>query len=152
MYYPLLKPYSSLYPNAKQEKNKTDETTDNEDSRGQVEEVLGPKGDHDMWRSVEEAMKSGTLVQLRNSQPEGMKRNMKMGSQDRDNSKGEKRAQGNNRASQKHSNVHVSTKAKEDQEEEEEEESDGGFFEWEYDVCINSRILEGQSSSSDKMI
>jgi hypothetical protein len=68
MYYPLMKPYSSLYPRLKREEGVTEEPADGEQSslkrEGQVE---GPKGDTDMWKTVERAMKEGTLDALRNS-------------------------------------------------------------------------------------
>lgn len=127
IYYPLLKPYSSLYPNAKQEKNKTEEATDSDDAQGQQEEVVGPKGDHTVWKAVEEAMKSGTLADLRNSKQKGTTPKPEKGPQDKKKSKsGVKGAQGNSRLSQKRDDTHTSVNTQEGQE---EDDSDGGFFE-----------------------
>ncbi|KAH6633513.1 hypothetical protein C7974DRAFT_173413 [Boeremia exigua] len=57
--YPLMKPYSSLYPTAKKTKG--------EDDGKKAEEVDGPKGDVMVWKMVEQAMADGTLEELRNS-------------------------------------------------------------------------------------
>jgi hypothetical protein len=53
IYYPLLRPYVSLYP--KKEGSASAESFD------------GPKGDVDMWKAIEEAMETGTLDRLRNT-------------------------------------------------------------------------------------
>ncbi|KAH7135696.1 hypothetical protein B0J11DRAFT_576265 [Dendryphion nanum] len=71
IYYPLLKPYSSLYPNTKEEKSKMVDNTDSDDVQNHLEETDGPKGDHEIWRAVEEAIKTGTLQDLRDSKAEG---------------------------------------------------------------------------------
>jgi hypothetical protein len=75
MYYPLMKPYSSLYPRLKREEGVTEEPAGGEQSslkrEGQVE---GPKGDTDMWKTVERAMKEGTLDALRNRTTIGRQR------------------------------------------------------------------------------
>ncbi|KAF3008487.1 18S rRNA maturation protein [Curvularia kusanoi] len=60
--YPLMKPYSSLYPKSKKPSNKSDD-----DEAGKPEEIDGPKGDVMVWRLVEQALEEGTLEQLRNS-------------------------------------------------------------------------------------
>lgn len=128
IYYPLLKPYSSLYPNAKQEKNKTEEATDSDDAQGQQEQATGPKGDHDVWKAVRVAMKSGTLADLRNSKQKGTATKPEKDPQDKKKSKSEvKGARGNSRLSQKRDDAHASVNTREGQEE--EEDSDGGFFE-----------------------
>lgn len=64
IYYPLMKPYSSLYPKSKTRKNDDSEDGD-EDGKSKSDETDGPKGDVDMWRAVERAMEEGTLEQLR---------------------------------------------------------------------------------------
>ena len=131
MYYPLLKPYSSLYPNAKHEKNKTEDATDSEDAQGQTEEPVGPKGDHTVWRAVEEAMESGTLADLRNSRQEGAVQRLKTVTQDKQKPKSElKTAQGKRGPSHKRSDANAPSNARGAKEQDEdEEESDGGFFE-----------------------
>jgi hypothetical protein len=53
IYYPLLRPYVSLYPK--------------KEGSMPAESIDGPKGDVDMWKAVEEAMETGTLDRLRNS-------------------------------------------------------------------------------------
>lgn len=61
--YPLMKPYSSLYPRSK----KTAETDDSDEAKSRPEDVDGPKGDVMVWKMVEQAMQDGTLETLRNS-------------------------------------------------------------------------------------
>lgn len=53
IYYPLLKPYVSLFPKPKDSTEPANEP--------------GPRGDVDMWRAIEKAMAKGSLEQLRNS-------------------------------------------------------------------------------------
>jgi hypothetical protein len=68
IYYPLMKPYSSLYPKSKNQK--ADDSEDAEDTGEDVKnntEIDGPKGDVGMWRAVERAMEEGTLDKLRYS-------------------------------------------------------------------------------------
>jgi hypothetical protein len=69
IYYPLMKPYSSLYPKSKNQK--TDDSEDAEEegeaTKNNSSEIDGPKGDVDMWRAVEQAMEEGTLEKLRYS-------------------------------------------------------------------------------------
>ena len=69
IYYPLMKPYSSLYPKSKSKKNDdSDEADDDEeDGKNKNEEIDGPKGDVEMWKAVEQAMEQGTLDKLRYS-------------------------------------------------------------------------------------
>jgi hypothetical protein len=66
--YPLMKPYSSLYPKSKN--RKPDDSEDAEDTGEEAKntaEVDGPKGDVEMWKAVEKAMEEGTLNELRYS-------------------------------------------------------------------------------------
>ncbi|KAJ4361671.1 hypothetical protein N0V95_001655 [Ascochyta clinopodiicola] len=65
--YPLMKPYSSLYPTAKKAKSKTTETDDSDEAKTKPEDIDGPKGDVLVWKMVEQAMEEGTLEALRNS-------------------------------------------------------------------------------------
>lgn len=69
IYYPLMKPYSSLYPKSKNRKNDGSEGAEDgeEDGNNKSDEIDGPKGDVDMWKAVERAMEEGTLEQLRYS-------------------------------------------------------------------------------------
>ena len=65
--YPLMKPYSSLYPKSKKPTSKNAETDDSDEAKSKPEEVDGPKGDVMVWKMVEQAMEEGTLETLRNS-------------------------------------------------------------------------------------
>lgn len=65
--YPLMKPYSSLYPTTKKPKSKTADTDDSDEAKSKPEETDGPKGDVMVWKMVEQAMEEGTLETLRNS-------------------------------------------------------------------------------------
>lgn len=113
IYYPLMKPYSSLYPKSK--KGKTDDSEDaedtGEDSKGSAEQD-GPKGDVQMWRAVEQAMEDGTLEKLRYSKDslpaEPPKKSKKPKTKEGKKHKAEKKTHGAA---------------------EEEEDSDNGFFE-----------------------
>ncbi|KAF2183162.1 hypothetical protein K469DRAFT_584364 [Zopfia rhizophila CBS 207.26] len=69
LYYPLMKPYSSLYPRAKREQSKSEEPAEEDELSGQhrEEQSQGHKGDPEVWRAVERAMEEGTLDALRNS-------------------------------------------------------------------------------------
>lgn len=60
--YPLMKPYSSLYP-----KSKKGGKAEDDDAGNKPEEIDGPKGDVMVWKMVEQALEEGTLEQLRNS-------------------------------------------------------------------------------------
>ncbi|OAK99203.1 hypothetical protein IQ06DRAFT_16310 [Phaeosphaeriaceae sp. SRC1lsM3a] len=68
IYYPLMKPYSSLYPKSKKPKAEDSEEAEDtgEDSKNSAEQD-GPKGDVEMWKAVEQAMEDGTLEKLRYS-------------------------------------------------------------------------------------
>ncbi|OCK79792.1 hypothetical protein K432DRAFT_299055 [Lepidopterella palustris CBS 459.81] len=77
LYYPLSQPYSSLFPRSKNEEaklRKLDPNSDAEESgakdkRSQdAEPARMTKGNPEMWKTVENAMKHGTLEALRNSQ------------------------------------------------------------------------------------
>lgn len=63
--YPLMKPYSSLYPTSKKQKTKS--SGNDTDTNEKPEEIDGPKGDVMVWKLVEQALEEGTLEQLRNS-------------------------------------------------------------------------------------
>ena len=65
--YPLMKPYSSLYPTTKKSKSKNAETDDSDEAKSKPEDIDGPKGDVMVWKMVEKAMEEGTLEALRNS-------------------------------------------------------------------------------------
>lgn len=65
--YPLMKPYSSLYPTAKKSKSKNVEADDSDEAKSKPEDIDGPKGDVMVWKMVEQAMEEGTLETLRNS-------------------------------------------------------------------------------------
>ncbi|KAF1360827.1 hypothetical protein EJ07DRAFT_164960 [Lizonia empirigonia] len=65
--YPLMKPYSSLYPTTKKAKSKNAETDDSDEAKSKPDEIDGPKGDVMVWKMVEQAMEEGTLETLRNS-------------------------------------------------------------------------------------
>jgi hypothetical protein len=67
IYYPLLRPYVSLYP--KKESSEPAESSADAPSgqKKASESADGPKGDVDVWKAIEEAMEAGTLDRLRNS-------------------------------------------------------------------------------------
>ncbi|KAF2712938.1 hypothetical protein K504DRAFT_487483 [Pleomassaria siparia CBS 279.74] len=69
-YYPLSKVYPSLYPSAKQNKKKTEASTDEDETSNQQgeEQLDGPKGDVEMWKAIERAMEKGGLDEIRNSE------------------------------------------------------------------------------------
>ncbi|KAG9190884.1 hypothetical protein G6011_08972 [Alternaria panax] len=132
IYYPLLKPYASLYP-----KSKKDKASDSDDAMGEDADdkanrgVDGPKGDLDMWRAVEEAMAKGTLDALRNRKedtPAAVPKKEKKKEQSqpqravkfKEKKVEEKLAVAKNRRERRALGV---------QAQEEAEESDGGFFE-----------------------
>lgn len=63
-YYPLMKPYSSMYPKSK--KATSEEANEDAESKdGSHDRDTGAKGDVEMWRAVEKAMEEGTLNALR---------------------------------------------------------------------------------------
>jgi hypothetical protein len=115
-FYPLLKPYISLYPKPKKDQKSKGPATD----RQSTDIIDGPKGDLEMWKAVEEAMETGTLNQLRNSK-EGVTM-PKPKEQNRKNEKSRKTRE----------DLRQKPKAKEGRAvapTEENDESDGGFFE-----------------------
>jgi hypothetical protein len=73
IYYPLMKPYSSLYPKTKTPKpdESADAEDDSEDSKNNNNnnnnEIDGPKGNIEMWKAIEQAMEDRTLERLRHS-------------------------------------------------------------------------------------
>lgn len=128
IYYPLLKPYASLYPKSRKEKSEEPEDEDTEDKSNR--EVDGPKGDLDMWKTVEEAMANGTLDALRNSKegmpsapapvPKKQEKKKEHGVKSKSTKTEEKLAAAKNRRERRALGA---------QAQEEAEESDGGFFE-----------------------
>jgi pullulanase/glycogen debranching enzyme len=134
IFYPLLKPYASLYPKSKKDKaSDSDEAADDDAEDKANREVDGPKGDLDMWKAVEEAMAEGTLDALRNSKQdipalvpkkEPKKKQQKPQAQQvvraKEKKVEEKLAVAKNRRERRALGV---------QAQEEAEESDGGFFE-----------------------
>ena len=132
IYYPLMKPYASLYPKSKKEKEaESDDSADGDAGEKSTREVDGPKGELAMRKTVEQAMAEGTLDALRNSK-EGMpvlvpvKEKEKKTKQSEQTVKSkekkmqEKLAAAKNRRERRALGV---------QAQEEAEESDGGFFE-----------------------
>jgi hypothetical protein len=125
MYYPLMKPYSSLYPKSKPQKSDESEegAEDSEDHKNNGE-IDGPKGDVEMWKAVEQAMEDGTLAKLRWSKDaipaEPPKKSKKPKAKDVEKKKSESKAKS---ANQKTANS--ASYGGQD----EGEESDGGFFE-----------------------
>ncbi|KAL5116856.1 18S rRNA maturation protein [Pleosporales sp. CAS-2024a] len=127
IYYPLMKPYSSLYPKSKNKKS-----SDSEDAGGKASddaknhaEMDGPKGDVDMWRTVEQAMEHGTLEKLRYSKDALPAEPPKKSKKPPTNKDGKQdRAEG-----KKSDHVHAKAGGSKNGVEEEDEESDGGFFE-----------------------
>lgn len=68
LYYPLLKPYVSLYPRQKTEQStSTDPPANGKTNQQSAEPIDGPKGNIEIWRAVEQAMEDGTLETLRES-------------------------------------------------------------------------------------
>lgn len=104
LYYPLMRPYSSLYPSAKRE-------------AGNEQPERETKGDADMWKAVEQAMDAGTLDALRESKPN------KPALQPKEDAPS-KREKGRRH---KHRNMLDGTQAAAAGQQ--DEESDGGFFE-----------------------
>jgi hypothetical protein len=118
MYYPLMKPYSSLYPKSKNKK--TDDSEDAEDAsedNKNTGEIDGPKGDVEMWRAVELAMEKGTLNNLRYSKDAIPAEPPKKSKKSKVKEVKEK-AEGKSNAAQRN------TYAAQD----DDEDSDGGFF------------------------
>ncbi|KAF2029321.1 hypothetical protein EK21DRAFT_68006 [Setomelanomma holmii] len=126
IYYPLMKPYSSLYPKSKSRKNDESDGAgdDEEDSKNKSDEIDGPKGDVEMWKAVENAMQDGTLEKLRYSKDavpgapsqKSKKPKVKDGKKEKPDSKskyGEQKSIG--------SQAYAA--------QEEDEDSEGGFFE-----------------------
>ncbi|KAF1843006.1 uncharacterized protein K460DRAFT_407380 [Cucurbitaria berberidis CBS 394.84] len=125
IYYPLMKPYSSLYPKSKT--GKSAEAEEEDDDKGN-REVDGPKGNVEMWRAVEKAMTEGTLDTLRYSK-EAMpaapaKKDNKKKAFTKSITKHEDVEEGKNRRERRKAGAAKAQKAQE-----EAEESDGGFFE-----------------------
>jgi len=64
IYYPLMKPYTAMYPKSRVGQSDDQEPEAQAKSNSEVD---GPKGDKDMWRAVEKATEEGTLGALRSS-------------------------------------------------------------------------------------
>lgn len=130
IYYPLMKPYASLYPKSKKEKaGESEESGEGAAEDKPNREVDGPKGDVAMWKTVEEAMTEGTLDALRNRKeglpapaPAKEKKSKKPDQAVKSKEKkiADKLAAAKNRRERR---------ALGQQAQEEAEESDGGFFE-----------------------
>jgi hypothetical protein len=69
IYYPLLKPYVSLFPSPKKDKGASAKSLDETTNTGNnvIGATDGPKGNIEIWNAVEKAMEDGTLEALRNS-------------------------------------------------------------------------------------
>ncbi|KAJ4361934.1 18S rRNA maturation protein [Neocucurbitaria cava] len=127
IYYPLMKPYPSLYPKSKKGKSaEADDEDDGANDKGN-REVDGPKGDAEMWRAIEKAMAEGTLNALRYSK-DGMpaapatkelKKFVKKPAMKR-----EEAPEGMNRRERRKAGL-----AKAQAAQDEDQDSDGGFFE-----------------------
>ncbi|KAF2200067.1 hypothetical protein GQ43DRAFT_456712 [Delitschia confertaspora ATCC 74209] len=143
LFYPLMKPYSSLYPRSKPSKPESSEpdAMDVDAAAAKKEEESGPKGDPEMWRAIAKAMEEGqsSLDALRNwkpereivaapaSRPRENKREKKDGAEGRPRVEKEKKPARDevpkNRRERRAGRDIMSKK------EESEEDSDGGFFE-----------------------
>ncbi|CAO2653214.1 Nn.00g026250.m01.CDS01 [Neocucurbitaria sp. VM-36] len=127
IYYPLMKPYSSLYPKSKNGKSAAAEEEEHDANDKGNRDVDGPKGDVEMWRAIENAMAEGTLNALRYSK-DGMpaaptkKENKKFVK--KPTTKREEADEGMNRRERRKAGL-----AKAQTAQEQDEESDGGFFE-----------------------
>lgn len=123
VYYPLMKPYSSLYPKSKNRKTSDSEEAEDtgEDSKNSAE-IDGPKGDVNMWRTVEKAMEDGTLEKLRYSKDAVPAEPPKKKPKAKESKK--PKPEGKMDKSQEKASGSKSYAAQE-----EDEESDGGFFE-----------------------
>jgi hypothetical protein len=121
IYYPLLRPYVSLFPNAKKDKSTSAEPAGDVPAgdKQSAELVDGPKGDLEMWKAVEEAMETGTLDRLRNSK-EGVVMPRPNVKAQKDGMKG--KTQRDHKREQKLEGPKAVARNEED------EGSDGGFF------------------------
>jgi hypothetical protein len=122
MYYPLMKPYSSLYPKSKNKKTDDSEEADDtsEDNKNNAE-IDGPKGNVEMWKAVEQAMEEGTLDKLRYSKdaiPAEPPKKSKKPKVKENKSKAEDKA---NAAQGKPTKTYAA--------QDDDQDSDGGFFE-----------------------
>ncbi|KAF2744869.1 hypothetical protein M011DRAFT_528174 [Sporormia fimetaria CBS 119925] len=124
IYYPLMKPYSSLYPRTKREPNNPEEDTDMQDANNQNSKSSEHKGDPEMWAAVERAMAEGTLDHLRNSDDADRRQKAKGKIQETEQRKAKK-----TKDSLQKKRVQSQPKPAKSAEEHEEDDSDGGFFE-----------------------
>ncbi|KAH9873332.1 hypothetical protein J1614_005730 [Plenodomus biglobosus] len=124
IYYPLMKPYSSMYPKSNKDKT-TGASDEDSDTQGKSSSYVdGPKGDVVMWRTVETATEQGTLDMLRHSKdglPTAPKKEQTKKPFVKPKATGANlRAVGGNRRERR---AHGA------QQQEEANDSDGGFFE-----------------------
>lgn len=110
LYYPLLKPYVSLFP--RKEGGSGDGPVD------------GPKGNLDMWRAVEKAMEDGKLEALRNSKDGVTVLRGKDSAR-----QGNRRQEREDRKKGKSKDAASSARKEDENDHEGEDDSDGGFFE-----------------------
>lgn len=127
IYYPLMKPYSSLYPKSKKVSPEDRQDGDQEDAEtkgANNDRDTEPKGDVSMWRTVEKAMEEGTLDALRYRKddmpaPPVRKDKEKKRTKDTEPKERPRVIQGKNRRERR------ANMAQQD----DEDDSEGGFFE-----------------------
>lgn len=124
IYYPLLKPYVSIFPNAKKNKNAS-----TEEDAASVENGSGsgPRGNVEMWKAVEKAMEDRTLEALRNSREGVTIPGPKKAKGDKTKKDG--RHEEKQEKKQKQESKSAAWQGNGAAGEEEDEDSDGGFFE-----------------------
>lgn len=124
IYYPLMKPYSSLYPKTKESKSADAEDEDSDSKDKGSDTIDGPKGDVDTWRAVEKATEENTLKTLRYSNeslPAAVpKKEKKTFVKPKEPKEHIKVLEGRNRRERRAHGAQL---------QEAEEDSDGGFFE-----------------------
>ncbi|KAF2649354.1 hypothetical protein K491DRAFT_577001, partial [Lophiostoma macrostomum CBS 122681] len=124
MYYPLMKPYSSLYPRGNRDDNRP------EDGIGGVKSddassAKHRRGDVEMWNDVERAMEEGTLEELRNSSVGVPKPALKaLPTRERQKPKSERKQKPQPNVAQNRREKRRAAQTQQD-----DEDSDGGFFE-----------------------
>jgi hypothetical protein len=117
MYYPLMKPYSALYP-----RGKKDAEVDEEAGTASAKKT---RGDPEMWKTVERAMEEGTLEDLRNSSVGTVKAKPKiLPARERRKPNVERKKQALPDVAQNRREKRRAAQTQED-----DQESDGGFFE-----------------------
>jgi hypothetical protein len=117
MYYPLMKPYSSLYP-----RGKKDTEVDEEAGTPFAKKTRGVP---EMWKTVERAMEEGTLEDLRNSSVGTVKAKPKiLPARERRKPNVERKKQALPDVAQNRREKRRAAQTQED-----DQDSDGGFFE-----------------------